>query len=61
MLGSQVRTYRFLHVEDSSRYLVYSYADPNGSGNWSQSLWPSKLGNLWRDTNSYGYEIGKKL
>lgn len=45
---SKARTYRFFHAEDGSRYLVYSYADPNGSGNWPQSLWSSKLGNLWR-------------
>lgn len=50
-MGRKGRTYRFFHVEDSSRYLVDSDADPDGGGNWPQSLWSSKLGNLQRRTH----------
>lgn len=62
-------TYRLFHVEDSSEYLVYGYADTNSSGDWPQSLWASELGNLWierkrahyeRDKYTVGKAIGKK-
>lgn len=56
---ASIRTYRLFHVEDSSEYLVYGYADTNSSGHWPQSLWASELGNLWRDQRP-GYETGKE-
>lgn len=48
MLGSS-RTYRLFHVEDSSEYLVYGYADTDSDRDWPQSLGASELGNLWID------------
>lgn len=56
---TSIRTYRLFHVEDSSKYLVYGYADTDSSGHWPQSLWASELGNLWRDQRP-GYERGKE-
>ena len=55
---ASIRTYRLFHVEDSSKYLVYGYADTDSSGDWPHSLWASELGNLWIDRRP-GYETGK--